>query len=137
MASSFHGVSPYKDLEFSPAACSGLFRAYLNGDGRNLVFILSEQDGEPHGMIIGMASQPLFSQEIMATEIAWWVDPEYRNTRDSLLLISAYEDWSKRVGAKITQVAMLDDVTDLSRLYQKRGFTKAETSYIREQNGSV
>lgn len=138
MAKRFHEASPYSDLSFSSATSYELFRAYLEGDKTRLIIILSEQDGSPQGMVIGMASTPLFSQDLMATEIAWWMNPEYRKTRDSLLLIQAYEDWTRRIGCKITQVAMLDEVTNLEKFYLKRGFKRAEQSFIRTiTNGSI
>lgn len=131
MASAFQAMSPYRSLEFSPAACSRLFKAYLEGDKTELIVIISEQDGEARGMVIGMCSSPLFSDDKMATEIAWWMDEDYRKTRDSLLLIEAYQEWARRVDAKVIQCAMLPDVTDLSRFYEKQGMTRAEVSYIR------
>lgn len=138
MASCFHGVSPYKDLEFSSTASLGLFNAYLHGDKTSLVIILSEQDERPRGMVIGMSSTPLFSEDKMATEIAWWMDEEYRGSKDSLLMIEAYQEWSRRVGAKMTQVAMLDDLTDLSRFYTKKGYRPAERSFIKgNHDGSI
>lgn len=138
MAKRFHDASPYSALEFSPTTSYELFKAYLEGDKTRLVIILSEQDGKPQGMIIGMAAKPLFSDDLMATEIAWWMNPEYRKTRDSLLLIQAYEDWTKRIGCKMTQVAMLDEVTNLEKFYTKRGFKRAEQSFIKEvANGGI
>lgn len=138
MAREFHGVSPYSSLEFSSARSYELFKAYLDGDKTRLIIILSEQDKKPRGMVIGMASEPLFSDDLMATEIAWWMDPEYRRSRDSLLLIDAYQDWTRRIGCSITQVAMLDSVTDLSGFYKKRGFERAEQSFIRKNDvGSI
>lgn len=132
MAKNFHRESPYSSLEFSEDASKELFEQYLAGDKTRLIIIVSEMDSKPRGMVIGLSSSPLFSRDKMSTEIAWWMDHEYRKTRDSLLLISAYEDWSKRVGSKITQVAMLDDVTDLSSFYRKHGFKQAERSFIKE-----
>lgn len=138
MAESFHGVSPYSGLEFSSETSYGLFKTYLEGDRTRLIIILSEQDRRPRGMVIGMASNPLFSDDLTSTEIAWWMDPEYRRSRDSLLMIEAYEDWSRRVGCKICQVAMLDEVTNLEKFYLKRGFKRAEQSFIKVlQNGSI
>lgn len=136
MAKAFHEASPYRDLEFDPVASSGLFKAYLD-DKTRLIIILSEQEDRPRGMVIGMCSTPLFSSSKMSTEIAWWMDPEFRRTRDSLLLIEAYQDWSRRVGAKIIQVAMLDELTDLSGFYTKKGYRPAERSFIRNSDGSI
>lgn len=127
MARAFHSASPYTSLEFSEERCRQLFESYLAGDKRSLVIILAVG-----GMIIGFCDSPPFSSDRMATELAWWVDEDKRGSRDSLLLFKAYEDWALRVGAKIKQMAMLDDVTDLSKFYEKQGYRPAERSYIKD-----
>lgn len=132
MARKFQEISPYNSLSFSEELCNNLFEQYLMGDKTSLIIIVSEQDGSPRGMIIGLAAPGLFSEDKMATEIAWWMDLEYRGSRDSLLMIDAYQEWAKRVGSRIVQVAMLDEVTDLSKFYLKRGFKQAERSFIKE-----
>jgi hypothetical protein len=85
-------------------------------------------------MIIGFCDSLPFSSDRVAAELAWWVDEDKRGSRDSLLLFKAYEDWALRVGAKIKQMAMLDDVTNLAAFYEKQGYRPAERSYIKEIN---
>lgn len=130
MARSFHEASPYSDLGFSEQKCKELFETYLRGDKRELIIILAVEES-PFGMIIGYANSLPFSPDRIAMELAWWVDEDHRGSRDSLLLFKAYEDWCKRVGAKVAQMAMLDDVTNLSQFYLKQGYVPAEKSYIK------
>lgn len=130
MARRFHESSPYNGLEFNEDQCRSFFDQYLRGDRRRLVIILA---GEiPYGMIIGHSDSPPFSLDRVASEVAWWVDEDKRGSRGSLLLFKAYQDWALRVGSKITQMAMLDDVTNLEKFYTKQGFRPAERSYIKE-----
>lgn len=131
MAKAFHEASPYADLEFSEERCRGLFDHYLRGDRRELVIILATDKDRIFGMIIGFSNHTPFSDEKVAAELAWWVDEDKRKSKDSLLLFKAYEDWALRIGAKINQMAMLDDVTDLSGFYLKQGYSPAERSYIK------
>lgn len=130
MARSFHEASPYKDLEFSEERCREMFARYLVGNKKELIIILAGD--KPFGMIIGFANSLPFSLDLVATELAWWVDEEHRGSRESLLLFKAYEDWAKRIGARLTQMAMLDDVTNLKRFYEKQGYRPAEQSFIKE-----
>src|SRR5688572_32090956 len=125
MARAFHEASPYNSLEFSEEKCRALFESYLVGDKRSLVIILAVGTS-PHGMIIGFSDSLPFSFDRVAVELAWWVDEDKRGSRDSLLLFKAYEDWALRVGAKIKQMAMLDDVTNLAAFYEKQGYRPAE-----------
>lgn len=130
MARRFHQESPYLDLPFSVDQCRILFDTYLK-DPTTVIIIVGD-----HGMIIGAKHKPPFSTEIVTSEIAWWVDHEARGSRESIELMKAYTDWSIRIGATITQMAMLDDVTDLDKFYRRSGFTPAERSYIRVNKGS-
>lgn len=131
MARAFHKSSPYSEITFSEDVCSALFDQYLLGDKTGLIIILSV-DESPYGMVIGHCAAPPFSTEKVASEVAWWVDEDHRGSKDSILLLKAYEDWALRVGASVCQVAMLDDVTDLQRFYQRQGYHPAERSFIKE-----
>lgn len=126
MAKNFHEASPYQVLPFSELHCLQLFQKYLQ-DKTSVMILLSD-----HGMLVAFASQAPFSSDRVSTEVAWWVDPEGRGNRDSLLLFEAYEIWSRKVGCKLCQVAMLPSVTDLSRFYEKRGYKLLEQSYVKE-----
>lgn len=130
MAKSFHSLSPFSAIEFSEEKSKELFFNYLSNP-RDLIIILACDD-KPFGMIIGMRSELLFSETSICTEIAWWVDEDKRGSRDSLLLLQAYEDWSKRVGSKFTTMAMLDDSKDLSRLYERLGYQQCERTFFKE-----
>lgn len=141
MARRFHEASPYSDLEFSEEQSRAVFEKYLGSNKTEIVIILAEND-EPsplgafdtssvYGMIIGACSSLPFSEDKVASELAWWVDEDKRGSKDSLMLFKAYQDWARRVGSKITQMAMLDDVTNLNKFYLKQGFVPAERSYIK------
>lgn len=130
MARAFHEASPYKKTQFSERQCEAIFKKFLQKDQTELVIILA-CDPEPFGMIIGVRGSLPFSEDVACTELAWWVDVEKRGHKDSLRLVRAYEDWAKRVGADLTQLAMLDDLTDLTPFYNRMGFQRSEQSFIK------
>jgi len=131
MAREFHSQSPYSCLEFDEGKIWENFKFYLKNKNQ-MIIILSEQDEKPRGMIIGTVSCPPFSNDIIATELAWWMDEEYRKTRDSLLLFDAYQDWTRRVGAKMCHMALLSSSPDLSKKYERSGYTLSEKTYVKE-----
>lgn len=126
MAKEFHSASPYNGLEFSVTKCFELFQTYLR-DKTSVMILMTD-----HGMLIAHAGEAPFSQDRVSSEVAWWVDPEGRGHRDSLLLFEAYEVWSRKVGCRLCQVAMLPSVTDLSKFYERRGYKLLEQSYVKE-----
>lgn len=130
MAKRFHEISPYRGLPFSEDSCKNVFDFYLRGDKTDIVIILAGDN--PYGMLIACANQLPFSEDKVAMELAWWVDEDKRGSKDSLLMKKAYEAWARKIGASITQMAMLDEVTNLDKFYRKQGYVPAERSYIKE-----
>lgn len=126
MAESFHKASPYSNLPFQRTGVREVFDAYLRNPSQ-CIFIMFD-----HGMIIGITMRPSFSDSLVTTELAWWVDEDHRGTKESLMLMKAYQDWARRIGAKLCQMAMLDEVTNLDKFYRRQGFIPAERSYIKE-----
>jgi GNAT superfamily N-acetyltransferase len=102
------------------------------------VFVTELKDIDLHynyltGMLIAYASELPFSSEKVATEVAWWVDPQYRNTRIGLELLSAYEAWAELNNYRAVQTALLSHLKgseSLPRIYARRGYTKTEESFI-------
>lgn len=131
MFKSFHKSSPFSNLKFDEGKVSKIYDAYLKSDKSDIIVIIAE-DVKPFGFIVGICEELPFSSDKVAMELAWWVDEDHRGHRDSVLLMKAYEDWSVRIGARMTQMAMLDESTDLHRFYKRMGYRPAEASYIKE-----
>jgi GNAT superfamily N-acetyltransferase len=79
-----------------------------------------------------MYGQPLFSSETLATEIAWYVNKDHRTSTAAFRLMKAYEEWALSKGVKYVGMTYLEDITDLSEIYEKKGYSKAETHHIKE-----
>lgn len=87
------------------------------------------------GMIIGKASYLPFSKDKISTELAWYLHPFYRQGKDSLKLIKAYEYWAKNIqGCKYTQMACIKDLKGdtVGKLYERLGYKPVESAYIKE-----
>ena len=46
--------------------------------------------------------------------------------------MSTYEEWAEGRGAKYIGMAYLEEIADLSKVYKKKGYIKAETHYMKE-----
>ena len=46
--------------------------------------------------------------------------------------MKAYEEWAVDHGIKFIGMAYLERVSDLSKYYEKKGYVKAETHYMKE-----
>ncbi len=98
----------------------------------NFVTLVAEREDEVVGFICGMYAEPFFSSEKISTEVAWFVSKEYRNSTAGFRLMKAYEEWALSKGVKYVGMTYLENITDLSEIYEKKGYTKAETQYMKE-----
>jgi len=83
-----------------------------------------------HGMLVGMLSEFIYGDCLIATELAWWVDPEYRGTSEGKELLTSFEGWAKDKGCKYITMISLDE--GLGKYYEKCGYLLTERSYMRE-----
>jgi N-acetylglutamate synthase-like GNAT family acetyltransferase len=101
------------------------------------VFML-EKEGKVVGMLGVYACQVFYNSNLRVQEIFWWVDPEYRNSKDSVKLFNKVEEWAKNIGADEVMVSSTTTmkVNELERFYTKKGFRKMDITYIRSlKNG--
>lgn len=100
--------------------------------GKGKVFIL-EIDNKVAGMVGVYAYKNYYNSKLRVQEIFWWVDHEYRNTRDSIKLFNKVEEWAKSIGAEEVMVSSTAtmNVDKLEKFYTKKGFRKMDINYIR------
>lgn len=98
-------------------------------DRNTTIVVLYMHNDKPVGMLAGMSSEMIFSREIIASEVIWWVEPSFRS-RKTLALKEAYEYWAKRIGAKYIQMANLDD-QKIERYYERTGYKLTERAYLK------
>ena len=85
--------------------------------------------GPPIGFIMGGLSEFIYNTEIVATELTWWVDPKYRNTKLGVNLFNAFEEWAQRQGATIIQMSSAGK--DMKDWYLRRGYVPSEASFYK------
>lgn len=125
-AEKFLQVSPYKNMYDV---------AYLKAFIGDLLYSVSDQIvliEEGKGMLVGMIRPFYLGYEPIATELGWWVEPEYRNSGIGRELIHAFEDWARDEGCKSLVMISLDE--ELGRYYEKNGYRLIERSYMKEIN---
>lgn len=131
----FFDASPYSSLNFSEQATEDFLRSCL-ARPEERICILSVEDEVVVGALVGSTSKLPFSDDLVAAEIAWWVEPDHRKGSHGLRMKQAYEYWATKMGAKKISMALLSGEYEdkLNRYYQSTGYTKAETAYVRDVN---
>lgn len=106
-----------------------VFKSSLNNP--NIVIFVAEFKNEIIGFITGTILQPLFSEDIVSTELAWFVTQEHRGSTAALRLFKTFEEWSKKNKAVLISMSDIEDINNLSTFYNKKGYKKTETTYTK------
>lgn len=131
-AKNFHSVSPYRGMRFSRDKGEEFLKSVIVGAQSEGIILVALHDSKPIGMLVGAAREPVFTKSRVAMELGWWIEPEFRKHRASLLIYSAYEDWAARIGCSHVQGAYLPGVSpELDAFYKKRGYRQVESSYLK------
>lgn len=130
LAVTFIRQSPYKDEPYDEDEIRDLLSILLRDRNKGIVVLLMKDD-LPVGFIGGMLTKMFFSKDPLATEIFWWVDPQYR-TRKSLLLKEAFEFWAKRVGAKYISLSSPAQDPRVARFYERTGYIPIENAHMKK-----
>lgn len=97
-----------------------------------LAFV-AEDDGDIFGMLLGHKGALLFNKNILiAQEIVWWVDVDYRHTRAGGELIRTFESEAKK-DCKYTVMSLLPtSPAELKQYFNHIGYIEKEFSYFKE-----
>lgn len=92
------------------------------------------KESELCGGIGGIVFPDPNTGDIIATEMFWYVKPEYRKGIAPLKLLQYYEAWAIEKGAKRIMMVCLTLLQNnrLTKLYDRYGYKKIETHFIKE-----
>lgn len=104
-----HGESPvFRRLAFDAQRLAGTIGRAIDSDS-GFAFV-SEHDGMVVGGFLAMVTPHWFSSDLVACDLALFIDPEYRGGMAAVRLISAYVDWAKSRGAALIQIGVMTGV---------------------------
>lgn len=128
----FKEASPYHFLETSIDRVDQTVETMITGDKSRNIVILSQDSGETVGMVAGIANEFLFSDEKVAAELVWWVDPLFRG-KHGKELHEAFEFWANKVGCSVITMALLEDknAERISKLYERKGYAQTERAFMK------
>lgn len=109
-------------------------RASLNVLVDTGIILVAVHDDQIVGGIAGVIAPIWFNQGARtATELAWWVDDEFRCTSAGIKLYRAFEQWAKAqdVDAIVMSDLIVSNSAPAEKLFQKLGFTTVERSHVK------
>ncbi len=81
------------------------------------------------GALVGFSAEHPYYDVVVASELGWYVEPEYRG-KLSMAMLQDFESWAKN-DAKANFVVMIytEEMTDLSKLYAAMEYELVEHTY--------
>lgn len=130
MAEEFWGHTIYSDEEFQPEMVEAMLENCMDQE-LCLVYAI---DDIPIGFVCGVKGPLLANSEVITgTELAWWVNSDYRSGGAGLSLLRAIEKQARELGIKYWNMAhMQSSMPDsIVRIYKSMGYQLNESLYTK------
>lgn len=92
------------------------------------------QGADPSPAIVGMIAIVVLPHPLSgvnyAEEVAWWVEPEYRDGTLGPRMLRSAEEWATRNRANVVKM-VAPAGSDVGRFLEKVGYQAVETAYIK------
>ena len=126
MAMKFMATTGYTEYS-NEETITQLVNNILTGKQNEMIILL-----EPGvGFLAGMSSPFVFGPHLIASEIAWWIEPDKRQNGVGAELVDAFEYWAKNVAnCTVITLTSLDD--SVGKFYEKKGYALHERAYMKQ-----
>lgn len=129
----FAGISTIASIPFVFDDCVDFMASHLENE-RFVQNILVDNSGKVVGVCAFYVSHPPFNKDVlMASEVWWYVYPEYRKGTWSIRLLNKTIDECKELGCKILSMTLEEHLDKrMHDLYARLGFSPKESTYMME-----
>lgn len=130
MAREFWKDTYFKEEEFQPEMVEGMAEKSMKDD----LCLVYEIEGVVQGFICGIKGCLLANSDVLiGTELAWWVNPDYRDSGAGLRLLSGIEKKAKNLGIKYWNMLYMESSMpeQIKCIYQNRGYKMTENLYTK------
>ncbi|WP_294609752.1 GNAT family N-acetyltransferase [uncultured Gilliamella sp.] len=109
-----------------------MLKHYIASD--NAAIIIDENSQKLKGFIIVELVTPAAGLELIASEVAFFVRPEFQGSITAFRLIKGYESWAKQKGANHIELGVSSGLNQERTLYMYSalGYRPSSVTYIKE-----
>lgn len=93
------------------------------------VVLLAVEGDKAFGMLCIYTMEHPLTGELIAEELAWWIDPEHKSLLAGPKLLRAGIVWARQIGVECLKMSALAG-TRVGLFLEHQGFVQAETSYV-------
>jgi GNAT superfamily N-acetyltransferase len=85
-------------------------------------------------LALAVLEHPL-SGKIYGVEVAWWVDPAYRNGMAGPKMLGCAENYARQKGLSVLKMVAPSGSPHVAAFYERRGYVAVETAYQKAFGG--
>ncbi len=94
-------------------------------------YVMKDED-KVVGALVGFATEHPYYDVVVASELGWYVEPDYRN-KISVKMLKNFETWAKEEAkAEFVVMAYTEEMTNLSKLYTNLKYELVEHTYKKD-----
>jgi GNAT superfamily N-acetyltransferase len=101
--------------------------------------IFVAEDTRGPAIVVGMIGVSVLAHPIdgaiVGSEVAWWIEPDFRGGSAGVRLLEAAEAWARAMGATRFQMVAPALNPRVGEFYRRRGYAEVETTWQRELAG--
>jgi N-acetylglutamate synthase-like GNAT family acetyltransferase len=130
MSKTFWQYTLYKDEEFQEDAVEGMILASIKDN----LCIVYDVEGKVQGFVCGIKGYLMANFDVsVGTELAWWVNEDFRNTSAGLKLLKAIERRAKSLQIKYWNMAYMNSSMpeSIKKIYESMGYKENECLYTK------
>lgn len=122
---------PYSGEIDNPEQSARLALDVMN-QSNGKILIAEDDEGKSAGLLGFILYPHYFTGRLMAIEIMWWVEPEYRSSMIGIVLVRAAQRIAKTMGAVVMQFTAPSATPQVGKAYEAMGYRKMEEAYQRD-----
>lgn len=116
--------------QFSAPHADALFLQSLELPDR--ACIVFAPDGKARGFLLAYVAPSPMANVSFARDFGWWIDPGHRGVSAAAgAMLEAFELWADSRHATFAGMAAMEANPRAGRIYERRGYFKAETHYLK------
>ena len=131
MSREFWKQTQFKEVEFETDMAQSMSEMCID---KGMMLVL-ELEKIVHGFACGLTGPLLANSSVLVgTELAWWVDPDYRSERNGIDLMLALESAAKKQGVRFWNMVYMESAMPkkVESIYRRIGDSLGETTYTKE-----
>lgn len=132
-----HEESQYSLLNFDPQCVAGRCYQIIDSPDTMIGLVVVDYTGHIIGMMGGYLAPYEYGDDLTASDILVYVEPEHRGGKAFFMMVKGYVSWARSKGAKLIFLNQSTGINPeaTSHLYQRLGFRPCGSNHCMEAKG--